>query len=130
LSARGQPAELVVLSLPGARQPSAVGAADAAPAAATPAERVEATPAQLASGAAAYTRVCAVCDGPQGEGIQGGNAPPLTATASLEDVRNLIARGSAEMPGMAAILSVEEIVAVARFVKVRLTAPSAAPSAN
>jgi hypothetical protein len=34
------------------------------------------------------------------------------------------------MPGMASVLSAEEIDAVARFVKVRLTAPAATPAAN
>jgi quinoprotein glucose dehydrogenase len=125
LSARGQPAELVVLSLPGARMASAAGVASAVSAPSAPAESVEATPAQLASGQAAYTRTCAVCHGPQGEGIQGGNAPPLKATGSLADVRNIIARGSAEMPGMASVLSAEEIDAIARYVKLRLAAPAA-----
>jgi glucose dehydrogenase/cytochrome c553 len=130
LSAQGQPAELVVLSLPGARMASAAGVTAAAGPTTAAAERVDATPAQLATGQAAYTRTCAVCHGPQGEGIPGGNAPPLKATAALNDVRNIITRGSAEMPGMASILSAEEIDAVARFVKVRLTAPAATPAAN
>jgi glucose dehydrogenase/cytochrome c553 len=126
LSARDEPAELVVLSLPGAQQASAAGVATAAAAApAAPAERIEATAAQLASGQAAYARTCAVCHGPQGEGIQGGNAPPLKSTRSLAEVGNIIARGSAEMPGMASVLSAEEIDAVARYVKVRLGAPTA-----
>jgi mono/diheme cytochrome c family protein len=117
----------VVLSLPGARQPSAAGVAAVAAPAPAAAERVEATAAQLATGQAAYTRTCAVCHGPQGEGIPGGNAPPLRATQALNDVRNIITRGSAEMPGMASILSAEEIDAVARFVKVRL---AGSPAAN
>jgi quinoprotein glucose dehydrogenase len=125
LSAQGQPAELVALSLPGARQASASGVAAATPAPAAAAERVDATPAQLATGQAAYARTCAVCHGPQGEGIQGGNAPPLRATAALNDVRNIIARGSAEMPGMAGVLTAEEIDTVARYVKLRLAAPAA-----
>jgi len=126
LSAQGQPAELVVLSLPGARMPSAAGVTAAAtPAPGAPAERVDATPAQLATGQGVYTRACAVCHGPQGEGIQGGNAPPLKTTAALNDVKNIIARGSAEMPGMASTLSSDEIDAVARYVKVRLAAPAA-----
>jgi quinoprotein glucose dehydrogenase len=125
LSAQGQPAELVALSLPGARMPSAAGVAVAAPAPAAPAERVDATPAQLATGQAAYARTCAVCHGPQGDGIQGGNAPPLRTTAALNDVKNIITRGSAEMPGMASMLTADEIDAVARYVKVRLAAPAA-----
>ncbi len=130
LAAQGQPAELVVLSLPGARQASAAGVATATPALPAPAERIEATPAQLAMGQAAYARTCAVCHGPQGDGIQGGNAPPLKATASLADVRNIIARGSAEMPGMAAVLLPEEIDAVARYVKLRLAGSAPAPAPN
>jgi mono/diheme cytochrome c family protein len=109
---------------------SAAGVTAAAGPTTAAAERVEATPVQLATGQAAYTRTCAVCHGPQGEGIPGGNAPPLRNTQALNDVKNIITRGSAEMPGMASVLSADEIDAVARYVKVRLAAPAAAPPAN
>ena len=114
-----------MLSLPGARQASATAAA-ATPAAAParPAERVEATPAQLATGEAIYARSCAMCHGAQGQGISGGSAPPLRNTQALADVRNIITRGAPEMPAQGAILSADEIDAVARFVKVRLAAPA------
>jgi quinoprotein glucose dehydrogenase len=118
---QGHPAELVVLSLPGARMASAEGLAAATPAA--PAERVEATPQQLASGEGLYARNCAVCHGPQGEGIPGGNAPQLKATAALADVRNIITRGAPEMPPLGGVLTAEEIDSLARFVKVRLAGP-------
>jgi glucose dehydrogenase/cytochrome c5 len=123
LSAQGQPAELVVLSLPGARMPSAAGFATTTTTAA--AERVEATPAQLAMGEEVYNRNCALCHGPQGRGVATGTAPALVSTAGLEDVRNLITRGAPEMPAMGAILTPEQIDAVARYVKVRLAAPAA-----
>lgn len=125
LSAQGQTAELVVLSLPGARMPSAAGVATAAAPAATAAtaERVEATPAQLASGRELFTRNCAACHGPNGEGVQGGNAPPLKATAALQDVKNIITRGAAEMPGFGGSLAADQIDTLARFVKVGLAAP-------
>jgi mono/diheme cytochrome c family protein len=84
---------------------------------------VEATPQQLASGEGLYARNCAVCHGPQGEGIPGGNAPQLKATAALADVRNIIARGAPEMPPLGGVLTAEEIDSLARFVKVRLAGP-------
>jgi quinoprotein glucose dehydrogenase len=124
LSAQGQPPELVVLSLPGARMPSAGGviaAAAATPPA--PAEKVEATPEQLATGATLFARDCATCHGPTGEGIRGGSAPPLKATAALQDVKNLITRGAPEMPAFATTLTTDQIDALARFVKVQLAAP-------
>ena len=120
LSAQGQPAELVVLSLPGARMPSASGTVTAATAPAASAERVTATPEQLASGRDLFARNCAMCHGPAGQGIPGGSAPPLTATGSLTDVVNFITRGAPEMPGFSATLSAGQIDALARFVKVGL----------
>lgn len=124
LSAQGQPAELVVLSLPGARMPSAAGAV-AAPTttAATPAARVEATPQQLATGRQLYAANCVVCHGSTGQGIPGGSAPPLTATGALTDVVNFITRGAPEMPGFSATLSAQQIDALARYVKVGLAPP-------
>ena len=119
LSAQGQPAELVVLALPGARVANPANAqAATTPAAAQ--ERVEATPAQLAMGQQVYAQSCAECHGPQG---QGGSGPALKATATLADVKNVTIRGSAEMPGFSATLTAEQIDAVSRFVKVRLSAP-------
>jgi mono/diheme cytochrome c family protein len=88
-----------------------------------PVERVEATPQQLASGEGLYARNCAVCHGPQGEGIPGGNAPQLQATAALADVRNILTRGAPEMPPLGGVLTAEEIDSLARFVKVRLAGP-------
>jgi len=120
LSAQGQPAELVVLSLPGARMPSASGTVAAATAPAASAERVTATPEQLATGRDLFARNCAMCHGPAGKGIPGGSAPPLTATGSLTDVVNFITRGAPEMPGFSATLSAGQIDALARFVKVGL----------
>ncbi len=122
LSARDEPAQLVALSLPGARMPSAAGLAEAkAPAAATaPAETVNATPAQLAAGRDLFARNCAVCHGPEGQGVRGGSAPALTSTGSLADVTNFITRGAPEMPGFGATLTAEQIDALARYVKVGL----------
>ncbi len=124
LAAQGQPAELVVLSLPGARMPSASGTAPAAAGvSAAPQARVEATPAQLAMGGELYARNCAVCHGPSGEGVRGGSAPPLKVTAGLEDVKGIIGRGAPEMPGFSVTLSAEQIDAIGRYVKVSLAAP-------
>ena len=120
LSAQGQTAELVVLSLPGARMPSATGATTATAAAIAPVQRVEATPEQLATGRQLYAANCAMCHGAAGQGIQGGSAPPLTATGTLTVVVNFITRGAPEMPGFSATLSAQQIDALARFVKVGL----------
>ncbi|MGD2131631.1 MAG: PQQ-binding-like beta-propeller repeat protein [Maricaulaceae bacterium] len=124
LSAVGQPAQLVTLALPGARDAAALastGSTAAATGSTTPsAPMVEATEAQLASGAATYTTNCAVCHGADGGGVPGGNAPSLATVVSLDDAKLMISGGSAEMPGMAAILTEEEIDAVARYVIVGL----------
>ncbi len=123
LSAQNQPAELVVLSLPGARMPSASGAAASSTAApAAPVETITATPAQLATGRQLYAANCALCHGPAGQGIPGGSAPRLTNTAALADVKNFITRGAPEMPGFGATLTADQIDALARFVKVELAA--------
>jgi mono/diheme cytochrome c family protein len=74
-------------------------------------------------GQQAYAQSCAMCHGPQGQGIPGGTAPALKTTAALADVKNVVTRGSAEMPGFSATLTAEQIDAVSRFVKVRLSAP-------
>jgi mono/diheme cytochrome c family protein len=125
LSAQGQTAELVVLSLPGARMPSAAGVATTAAATPRPAastERVEATPAQLATGRQLYAANCVICHGANGEGVQGGSAPALKNTAALADVKNFITRGAPEMPPFGAVLTADQIDALARFVKVGLAA--------
>ncbi len=128
LSAQGQPAELVVLSLPGARMPSAAGAvttaATATPTPAAQAERVEATTAQLATGRQLYVANCVICHGPNGEGVQVGSAPALKNTAALADVKNFITRGAPEMPPFGAALTADQIDTLARFVKVGLGAPA------
>ncbi|HEX5005548.1 MAG TPA: PQQ-binding-like beta-propeller repeat protein [Hyphomonadaceae bacterium] len=121
LAAQDQPAELVVLSLPGARQPSASGVAAAVPA--RSAEKVEATAAQLATGRDLFARSCAVCHGAKGEGIPGGSAPALANAPGLQDVKNIISGGAPEMPGFATTLSAEQIDAIARFVKVEFASP-------
>jgi quinoprotein glucose dehydrogenase len=123
LSAQGQPAELVALALPGARVASASNT-QAATAPAPARERVEASEAQLAMGQQAYAQSCALCHGPQGQGISGGTAPALKTTGALAEVKNVVTRGSAEMPGFSATLTAEQIDVVSRFVKVRLSAPS------
>lgn len=126
LSAQGQPAELVVLSLPGARMPSATGVAttSAPPGTAATAERIDATPAQLAAGRQLYAANCASCHGPAGEGISGGSAPALKTTAAFADVKNILTRGAPEMPAFGAVLSADQIDTLARFVKVSLAAQS------
>jgi len=122
LSSQDHPAELVALSLPGARMPSASGAVATASAAVAPQEKVEATPAQLAAGKQVFDRSCAMCHGPAGKGVPGGSAPALGNAGPFADVKNTITRGAPEMPPFGTILTAEQIDAVARYVKVEIGA--------
>jgi mono/diheme cytochrome c family protein len=81
-----------------------------------------ASPQQLALGGELYRQSCAACHGPRGEGVAGSNAPPLQTLGSLDDVKLMVGRGSAEMPGMSALLTPEQIDAVSRYVLVQLAA--------
>jgi glucose dehydrogenase/cytochrome c553 len=121
LSEQNHPAELIALSLPRAGDPK-VSVAEILPKqpATVVRERVEASTLQLAIGADVYRQNCAACHGPKGEGATGSNAPPLKNVATLNDVRNMVSRGSSEMPAMAAALTPEQIDAVSRYVMVEL----------
>jgi glucose dehydrogenase/cytochrome c5 len=121
LSEQKHPAELVVLSVPRAGDSEAILTGGAGSSAPLVRERVEASTSQLQAGAALYGQSCAACHGARGEGVTGSNAPALMAVSSLDDVKNVIARGSAEMPAMSAVLTPEQIDAVSRYVLVELT---------
>jgi mono/diheme cytochrome c family protein len=80
------------------------------------AARINATREELALGRDAYTRTCAVCHGPTGAGLPGGNAPSLAGRDDVAQISRTIAQGSGEMPAMGATLKPEEISAIAKFV--------------
>ena len=123
LSEQNHPAELVALSLPRAGDAAIAPATLSRSATPLPApERVSASTQQIALGADVYRQNCAACHGPRGEGVTGSNAPALKTAHPLDDVKNVIGRGSAEMPAMAAILTPEQIDAVSRYVLVELAA--------
>jgi quinoprotein glucose dehydrogenase len=127
LSEQRSPAELIVLALPRAGDPPNPAASIRPPirstGPSTAADRVVASSSQLALGGEVYRQSCAACHGPRGEGVAGSNAPPLQALGSLDDVKLMVGRGSAEMPPMAAMLTPEQIDAVSRYVLVQLAAP-------
>jgi quinoprotein glucose dehydrogenase len=118
VSTRGKPAELIALALGdgvddvAATQPSPMppGASVAMAAA------VNATREELALGRDAYTRTCAVCHGPSGSGLPGGNAPSLAGRDDVAQIGRTVAQGSGEMPAMGATLSPAEIDAISKFV--------------
>ncbi len=127
LSTREHPAELIVLSLPREGDKETVSvtgnvSSNAAAATQTSAatETITATPEQLAEGRSAFQTYCSACHGTTGQGIPGSNAPALRSLSSLQEVRNIITTGNAEMPAMSAILTATQIDAVSRFVMMEL----------
>ena len=122
LSEQAHPAELIALALPraGSVVPAATPRTVATTRAPAAAPQVSASAEQLAMGRTLYQQNCAACHGPRGQGVAGSNAPPLTAALGLEEIRNMVARGSSEMPGLAAVLTSEQIDAVSRHVSVEL----------
>jgi mono/diheme cytochrome c family protein len=120
LSEQNHPAELITLALPRANDAVVSAATPSAATTRVAMEKVSATPQQLATGGDLYKQYCAACHGPKGQGATGSNAPPLKTVGSLDDVKNMISRGSAEMPAMSAVLTTEQIDAVSRYVAVEL----------
>lgn len=120
VSKRGEPAELVALTLDGVSEngPAPAGGVPLAEAPASTrlaAQTFTATPEELALGETKFGQVCAICHGAKGVGMPGGNAPPLTNRTDYENIARVIAQGQGEMPSMAAALKPEEIDAVAKY---------------
>ena len=118
VSTRGKPAELIALAVGDGRDDAAVAAPSPMPpgASVAAAARINATREELTLGRDAYARTCAVCHGPTGAGLPGGNAPSLAGRDDVAQISRTIAQGSGEMPAMAATLKPEEIQAIAKFV--------------
>jgi len=118
VSKRGEPAEIVALTLGDGVNDASV--ATPSPAPQTPRRAaiaaVNATPEELTLGRAGFAKACALCHGPAGTGISGGSAPALTNLADVARITSVIQSGQGEMPSMAALLTPEEVTAVAKFV--------------
>ncbi|MDZ4762406.1 MAG: PQQ-binding-like beta-propeller repeat protein [Alphaproteobacteria bacterium] len=131
VSALGQPAEIVAVTLGGgsgngAAAPAGGVALAAAPASATAvAAAIEAAPGELTLGEATFARTCAICHGPAGAGLPQGAAPPLTGRVDFANVTRAIAQGAGEMPAMANMLTPAEIDAIGKYVVKTLGAPRA-----
>ena len=132
VSKRGEPAELVALTLDGMSENGAAPVGGV-PLAAAPtstrlaAQSFTATPEELALGKSMFDQTCAICHGPNGAGFPGGNAPPLTNRTDYENIARVINQGQGEMPSLAAALKPEEIDAVAKYT-VRTLGPQARPA--
>ena len=132
VSNRGQPAELVALSLDGesenGRAPDAGVPLAAAPASTRlSAQSFTASAEELSIGEEKFGQVCAMCHGAKGAGVTGGNAPPLVNRTDYENIARVILQGQGEMPSMAAALRPAEIEAIAKYT-VRKLGPQPAPA--
>jgi mono/diheme cytochrome c family protein len=90
--------------------PAAV-VASAAPATAAVAVTTPAT----RTGRQVYEQTCVVCHGEDGMGGHGGGAP-LDKVQSIDSVVDIVTNGRNYMPALTALLSAEEIEAVAAYV--------------
>lgn len=123
LSEQNHPAELITLALPQPGDEAILSASmEARAKAVANVSLVTASPRQLQIGGAIYAQNCAACHGPKGEGVPQSNAPALKSLGSLDDIKNIITRGNAEMPAMGAVLTPEQIDSVSRYVAVELAA--------
>jgi quinoprotein glucose dehydrogenase len=121
LSEQNHPAELVVLALPRAGDEEILAESMTARAkieATRP--QVTASARQLQIGEQIFRQNCAACHGADGKGNPQANAPALQSLGTFDDIKNVITRGSAEMPAMGAILTAEQIDTVSRYVAVEL----------
>lgn len=121
VSKRGEPAEMVALTLDGVSENGAPPAGGVPLAAAPPSTRAAAlattaTPEELALGKTKFEGLCAACHGPGGAGIAGSSAPPITNRTDRANIARLIAQGQGEMPALAAVLTPAEIDAVSKYV--------------
>ncbi len=121
VSKRGEPAEMVALTLDGASENGAAPAGGVPLAAAPPSTRaaafaITATPDELALGKTKFEQTCAMCHGLTGAGIVGGSAPPITNRTDYANITRAIAQGQGEMPALAALLTPAEIEAIAKHV--------------
>ena len=132
VSKRGEPAEMVALTLDGLSDngpaPAAgIALAEAPASTKAEAQAITATEDELALGLTKFNQTCVLCHGPGGAGIAGGNAPPVTNRTDYANIKRVIAGGQGEMPSMAAALSEEEIDAISKYI-VKTLGPQARPT--
>ncbi len=85
--------------------------------AADPGAEVPFTPEELAAAQANYVDFCADCHANNGSGAIG---PGIRSSARLEDVSYVLRQlkqGSGEMPGFGSVLSDEEILGIANYIR-------------
>jgi quinoprotein glucose dehydrogenase len=121
ISARNKPAEIVALTLDGASENGAAPAggvplAEAPPSTRAAALAISATPEELALGKGRFDAMCVICHGPDGKGLDGGNAPVLTGRTDFAEIRRVIGQGQGEMPALGNSLTPAEIEATAKYV--------------
>jgi quinoprotein glucose dehydrogenase len=121
VSARNKPAEIIALTLDGVSENGAAPAGGVALAEAPPSTRavamaIGATPEELTIGKERFDAMCVICHGPDGKGIQGGNAPIVTGRTDFAEIRRVIEQGQGEMPALGNSLTPAEIEAVAKHV--------------
>lgn len=121
VSKRGEPAEMVALTLDGVSENGPAPASGVPLAAAPPSSRaaaasITATPEELALGKAKFDGLCASCHGPNGAGMPGSSAPPLTGRTDHANIARVIAQGQGEMPALAAMFTAPEMDAIAKYV--------------
>ncbi len=121
VSDRGQPAEMIALTLDGASEngPAPANGVQlaAAPSSQTAAvEAITATAEELAMGRAAFDRTCVVCHGAPGAEPVAGNAPSLANRSDFSEIKRVIDQGKGAMPPLSSALSPAEIDAIAKFV--------------
>jgi mono/diheme cytochrome c family protein len=93
----------------------------------SPVVEVAATAAAIQTGRQVYEQTCVVCHGEDGMGGHGGGAP-LDKVQGADSVVDIVTNGRNYMPALTALLSAEEIRAVAAYVVAEFgtEAPSAA----
>jgi glucose dehydrogenase/cytochrome c5 len=132
VSKRGEPAEVVAVTLDGASENGPAPAGGVPLAAAPPSTRaaslaITATPEELALGKTKFDQTCAMCHGAGGVGVTGGSAPPITNRTDYPNIARVIVQGQGEMPSLAAMLQPKEIEAIAKYV-VKTLGPQARPA--
>ncbi len=129
VSARDKPAEMIALTLDGVSENGAAPAGGVQAAAAPPSTKaaamaISATPAELALGKSKFDAMCVICHGPDGKGLEGGNAPPVNNRTDYANIARVIAQGQGEMPALGNALSPAEIEAIAKHVVKTLGPPT------
>jgi mono/diheme cytochrome c family protein len=90
-----------------------------------PATAAAAPSADLESGKRVFEQTCVICHGEDGRGGHGGGAP-LDQARDPAAIAEVVSFGRNAMPGLATLLTSEQIRDVAAYVAERLAEPEAA----